>query len=477
MSLARKTSSGLLWVSLSNIILKIINFIITVILARLLEPEHFGLIAIALVVVNFFETFRQLGLGAALIHKKDDADKAANTAFFLFPAAALVFYVISYLIASQAADFFNEPQIEAMIKALSLIFVIWSFGTLPSTLLDKNLEFKKKMVPQILPKIGYGIASIWLALNGFGVWSLVYGRLILEVLSVLAIWPAINWRPSFTFDWNIARELISYGKQVMMANMLVFLISIVDVTFIGRLLGASELGFYSIALGAAGLLTSQVSMMIGQVMFPVYAMINERNTLKKAFKTTLKYVSLVSIPATFGIFAVAWDFINVFYGDKWLPAVAALQLLCFYGLSRSLFSITESLYLAVGRPDIRVRLNLVQFVLMSLLLYPLTIRYGIFGSSIAVLLPSILILVLTFRETGKILDENLLEISRLFIPGLSGSLIMVVVIYLWNYVTPTFPPILRLSVSIILGSSVYIAYIWSTRKYLFYEVKEMILRK
>ncbi len=134
MSVTRKTTQGLFWVSLSTVLIKIINFIITAILARLLDPEHFGLVAIGLIVVNFFEIFRDLGIGAALIYKKDDVDKAANTAFFLFPTAAAAFYVISYFIAPLAADFFNEPQVEAIIRALSLIFVIWSFGTLPSIL-------------------------------------------------------------------------------------------------------------------------------------------------------------------------------------------------------------------------------------------------------------------------------------------------------------------------------------------------------
>jgi O-antigen/teichoic acid export membrane protein len=475
MTLARKTTRGLFWVSISAAILKIINFIITIILARLLEPEHFGLIAIALVVVNFFETFRDIGIGTALIYKKDEEDKAANTAFFLFPVVAAVFYVISYFIAPLAAGFFNEPQVAAIIRTLSFIFVIWSFGTLPSILLDKNLDFKKKVIPQIIPKIGYGITAVWLALSGFGVWSLVIGRLMLELLSVLSIWPVVSWRPSYTFDRKTAIELLNYGKQVVGANTLVFLISIIDVTFIGRILGADDLGYYSIAFGIAGLLTSQVSLLMSNVMFPVYAKIkDEKATLKKAYLRTIKYISFISIPATFGIFAVAWDFVKVVYGAKWLPAVAALQVLCFYGLNRSLLGTTEQLYLAAGKPVIRTKLNLLQLILMGVLMYPFTMRYGIAGTAFAALIPSTLIVFLTFREAGKIIEEDFFYIAKTFVPGIAGSLIMVIVIYTWSYMSVSFSPLLRLAFSIIFGLVVYLGFFWITRKEMFYELLDQV---
>jgi len=478
MTLARQTTSGIFWVAFSNVLIKVINFIVTLILARLLDPEHFGLVSLGLVVVNFFEIFRDMGIGSALIYKKDDLDKAANTAFFLFPVIAAVFYIISYFIAPLAADFFYEPRLSTIIRALSFIFVIWSFGTLPSILLDKNLDFKKKVIPQIIPKIGYGITAISLALGGFGVWSLVIGRLMLELLSVLSIWPVVSWRSSYTFDRKTAIELLNYGKQVVGANLLVFFISIIDVTFIGRLLGADNLGYYTIAFGIATLLTSQISGLMGNVMFPVYARIkDEKATLKKAYLRTLKYVSFISIPATFGIFAVAWDFVKVVYGAKWLPAVAALQVLCFYGLNRSLLGTTEQLYLAAGKPEIRTKLNLLQLIFMGGLMYPLTMRYGIAGTAFAALIPSAFIVFLTFREAGRIIDEDFFYIAKTFVPGIVGSLVMVIVIYAWSYMAVSFSPFLRLAFSIIFGLVVYVGFFWITRKEMFYEIKELVMRK
>lgn len=478
MSLVQKTTQGLFWVSISIIMVKIINFVVTAILARLLEPKDFGLIAIAFIIVNFFDLLKDMGVGTALIYTKKDYDKTANTVFFLLPGLAAVFYVICYFVAPLAADFFNEPDITAIIRVLGLIFVIQSFWGLPSGMLDKNLEFNKGAIIQILPKIGYGISAIWLALNGFGVWSIVIGWLFLEVISLITTWSIVKWRPSFKFDRKIAVELLSYGKHVIVASIIVFLISIVDVTYIGRILGPGDLGLYSIALSSTGLLTSQVSLIMGRVSFPVYSSIRDKkDTLKKVYINIIRYTSLITIPASFGIFAIAWDFVKIVYGEKWLPAVAVFQVLSFYGLNRSLLSTTEQLYLAAGKPEVRTKLNLLQLVLMSVLMYPLTMRYGILGTSIAVVLPSTLIVFLTFREAGKIIEENFMYIARPLLPAIAGSIIMLLAIGGWQYISIALSPVLRLAVSVVLGVSVYVAFLWVVRRELFYEIRELITRQ
>ncbi len=160
-----------------------------------------------------------------------------------------------------------------------------------------------------------------------------------------------------------------------------------------------------------------------------------------------------------------------------LPAVTALQVLCFYGLNRALLGTTEQLYLAAGKPEVRTKLNLLQLILMAVLMYPLTMRYGILGTSIAAMLPSALIIFLTFREAGKIIEERFTYITRTLVPGITGSLIMVLAIYAWQYMSASFSPVLRLSFAVILGSIVYVAFLWLTGRELFYEVRELITRK
>ena len=478
MSLKNKTIQGIMWVSISNILLKFINFTISVILARLLEPSDFGLVAIALVVVNFFEIFRDLGIGPALIHRKEDRDTAADTALYIFPTVAIIFYVVSYFIAPAASDFFREEELGTLIRVLSLTFVIWSFGSLPRTLLTKDLEFKKLVIPQLLPKISYGAVAIIMAFQGFGVWSLVGGRIVLEVMSVITIWKAVDWRPSLRFDKKIALELLSYGKHVITATIIIFLISVVDVTFIGRLLGSEELGYYSIAFGISGLFTYQLSSLVSQVMFPAFSkMQGDINKMGAAYLKTLKYLSLIAFPASLGIIAVSWYFIKVVYGDKWLPAVAVLQLLCLYGLNKAMLNTTQNLYLAAGRPKIMTRINLYQFTIMLILIYPLTIKYGILGTGIAAVIPSTMMVFLTFHEAGRIIDRSFLTIVKNIVPAAIGSLVMFSLVLMLQQFVSHLSPALVLVLSIGVGAISYSMYIWLTQKEELGEISKLIKRK
>ncbi|MDW7775638.1 MAG: lipopolysaccharide biosynthesis protein [Methanosarcinales archaeon] len=475
MSLKNKTINGILWVSLSNILMKFINFTITIILARLLEPSDFGLVAIALIFVNLVESFRDLGIGPALIHRKEDRDIAANTALYIFPAMAIIFYAVTYFIAPAAAVFFRDADLEILIRVLSLTFVIWSFGSLPRTLLTKDLEFKKQVIPQLLPRISYGAIAIVMALQGYGVWSLVGGQLVLMVLNVITIWKALDWKPSLRFDTRIALELLSYGKHVITASIIIFLLSVVDVTFIGRLLGSRELGYYSIAFGIAGLFTFQVSMLLSQVMFPAFSRLqDDMDKMGSAYLKTLRYLSLLAFPAALGIITVAWYFIKVVYGDKWLPAVAVLQVLCLYGLNKALLRTTESLYLAAGKPRIMTKINLFQFILMLILIYPLTLKYGIVGTGIAAVIPSAMMVLLTFHEAGKIIDKSLLAIVKHIAPAAAGSLIMVSLVLLLQQFISHLSPALVLLLSIGLGAVSYLVFIWSTQKDEIGEIRRLI---
>jgi len=475
MSLKNKTMHGILWVSLSNILLKFINFTITVILARLLEPSDFGLVAIALIVVNFFEIFRDLGIGPALIHRKEERGVAADTAFYIFPAVALIFYPVAYFIAPAAAVFFREADLEILIRVLSLTFVIWSFGNLPRTLLTKDMEFRKLVIPQLLPKVSYGAVATIMALQGYGVWSLVGGRLVLEVMSVITIWKALDWKPSLRFDTKIALELLSYGKHVLVASIIFFLISIVDVTFIGRLLGSNELGYYSIAFGLAGLFTFQVSMLLSQVMFPAFSRLqDEMDKMGSAYLKTLKYLAMLAFPAALGIITVAWYFIKVVYGDKWLPAVAVLQVLCLYGLNRAFLKTTGNLFMAAGKPQIMTKIYFYQFIIMLILIYPLTLKYGIVGTGIAAVIPSVMMMLLTFHEAGKIIDKSLMAIVKHIAPAAAGSLIMVSLVLLLQQLISHLSPALVLLLSIGLGAVSYLMFIWLTQKKELREIRQLI---
>lgn len=463
MSLKIKAINGILWVSINKILLKLINFVITIVLARLLSPSDFGLVALALIFVNFFEISRDLGMESALIQideNEDEKNVAYNTAFILYPTFAIFLYICSYLISPYASSFFENDSVEPIIKVLLLTIIIWSFGTLPRTLLIKNLEFKQMMLPQIVPRIFYGIVAIFMAYLGYGVWSLVVGRILFEISSVFVYWKALKWRPSIQFSKRKALQLFSFGKFVMISSIIVFLLSSLDVTIIGKVLEIEQLGYYTISLSIAGLFTIQIATMISQVIFPTYSKLQHNITkMRNAHLSTVHVFSLLVLPATYGIISTSWYFIKVIYGDKWLPAASILQILCVYGLFTSFTKINSTIFLAAGKPKSMTIINLIQLLTMAILIYPLTSNYGILGSSIAITFPAILASIYSFTESNKLLKQSMADIMKNILPAIKGTMVMIIVLSLFQNVFPSNNPQFVLIGKVTIGFLTYLAYI------------------
>lgn len=435
------------------------------ILARLLEPSDFGLMSLTLIIINVLDIIREFGMGQAIIQRKGDTKDVADSAFFIFPIISVFLYASIYLIAPLTATFFKELELEKVLKTVGLTLIIWSLGSLPQTLLVKDLEFKKLSVSQILPRIIYGIVTILMASQGFGVWSLVWGTIIMQALSVITLWNTVNWRPSLRFDLKIAYELFSYGKHVIVASLLIFVISIADTSVIGYSLGSEKLGYYSIALTISGVFTTQISAVLSQVLFPVYSKVQEeKDKLGWAYIKTLKGISMITFPAAFGIISISWNFIKIFYGEKWLPATIALQVLCIYGLSTSILNVTKNLYLAVGKPQIMKKIYLIQLSLILILVYPLTNKYGIVGTSIAVTISSAISVFFTISEAGKLINSSPQIITNSILPSLIGSIFMASLVCTLQHFFNQCQSYLLLLLSIILGVSSYYLFIWFAYK-------------
>jgi len=456
MTLAKKAAYGIAWVTLSTMLIRVFNFVTKIILARLLAPADFGLLAIGLLTINSMGLFRDLGFGAALIYKKDDSDHtAANTAFILLPIVASLLFVLSYLSAPYIALFFDNVAVESIVRVLALTFIISSFGTIPSMLLEKELEFRKKLLPETMPAAGYACVTIGLALHGYGIWSLVYGQIVSAVLMSVLIWMVSDWRPTFRFDREVAGELFGYGKHIMGASVVIFLITNIDDAIVGRMLGMEALGFYTIAYTISNLPATQITHLVSRVMFPVYSKLqDDQDALRNAYLKTLKYVSMLSIPAAFGIFVIAPDFVSVVLGDKWMPAVPALQVLCIFGMIRSIKATFGPIFQATGNPKIIRDIALLKLVLMLILIFPLTYKYGILGTALATTVPSILTAVLQIWKIAKIFNQKMFLLFRVLLPPFINAIIMMFAIL---YLKSFFPviSIFHIVILIFVGTIVY----------------------
>ena len=254
-TLKKQTISGVKWVFLASIAQKLLSLGATVILARILSPADFGLFALAFVMIDGFGIFKSLGFDSALVRRKDDIDKAANTAFFLIPTMGLSLFIILFFVAPLGAKFLGNPSVTNVIRALALIFVIGCFGKVPQTMLYRNMSFNYKAIAEVSDQLVYVLTAVILALNKLGVWSLVIAYVLKNIVQTSIEWYFSGWKPKLEFDKTIAWDMFHFGKFVLLSSIIGFLYGNMDNIVIAKYLGVTMLGYYAISMNISNILS------------------------------------------------------------------------------------------------------------------------------------------------------------------------------------------------------------------------------
>ena len=423
-SLRRQVGVGILWVAIATICSRGFALLRKLLLARLLVPDDFGLVAYASLTIGVLELARELGFGAALIYRKDDIEEAANTTFVAILAASALLYAVAWFAAPGVARFFH-PQysgagrdpLVSVIRVLSFTMVLSAISQVPLTLMAKGMGFRNKVVPEMIAVLTGSIISVVLAFTGYGVWSIVYGQIIISAVLAILVWfiptrlpsgeRVAPWRPTFRFDLRVAKELWDYGKHIISSQVMIFFITNLDDAFVGRLLGDAALGFYSLAYELSNLPATHLSRIVGQVMFPAFSQVqNQPNRRKQVFFTSMKYVSLVAFPIAIITLVYAETFIIFAYGLKWFPAVVPLQLLTVYGLARAIAVNMGNVFKAGGKPKWLFYIATWRLVTMAAFLYPAIKFRGVTGVAGLSALVAVLDFALSMYLANRIIQAR-----------------------------------------------------------------------
>jgi len=362
--LARSALRGTAWTGVSQLSGKLLFFVSTLLLARLLARDDFGVAAYAITVITFFSAIPALGLGPALIYH-DDSDEVLSTGFWLGLAGGCACFVLLWALAPWSNLVFDDPRAVDVTRALALVFPIEALRNVHATVLRKRLDFKRRFVPELLQSIAKGGVAIALALAGFGYWSLIWGSVAASLVSVPAYWLAVRWRPQLRFDGPTARRLLPFGGHIVAVNLLGAFVRNLDYVLVGRLLGAATLGVYVLAFRIPDLLIRNFSTMFGQVLLPVYARVKgDRVAVREAFLATTSYVFALTAPVALGLSLVAEPLVLTAFTEKWAEVVPVIPPICLYALCASVSFNMGDLYKAMGRPDVLMRLSLLRAVLI-----------------------------------------------------------------------------------------------------------------
>jgi len=435
-TLRQKATAGVFWVGVSTALKSLFRMITRFILQRNLLPADFGLITMAYTVIDFLRMFREMGFSYALIYRKGDIRKAADTTFVVTMTIAVVLFVIAFFSAPYVAVFYRSKELLPLMRALSVNILIAALGEVQLSLLAKNLAFREKLLPDIVPKLAYGLVAISLSLMGKGVWSLVIANIVDSVLTTVLAWVVVSWwRPKFRFYRQEAEELFNYGRHILGSGILIWLITNLDSLFIGRVLNEESLGYYGSAYYLANLPATHISRVVGQVLFPAYSKIQDDvAAMRAAFFQTMHYVSLVSVPVAVGTIVFAAPFIHTVYGSRWAPMIVPLQFLGVYGLLRSIAVNMGSVFKAGGKPNWLTYIATFRLAVMGLFLYPAAKYYGIVGVSVFSAAVAVVDFFISAALTNRIVRGRASDFVRcLWVPMAFSVLSALLARYAYQY--------------------------------------------
>lgn len=474
-SLARKIVHGGAWVFLLRIIEKLLGLVRLIVVARLLSPNDFGLLGVAALVTAILNIFIESGFNQALIHKKEKIEKFLNTAWTIQALRGLLIFGVVWVIAPFAATFFNEPKSLNIIRFFALTQVIDGFRNIGVIYFQKEMEFKKQFFYSFFPQIIALIVTIWAAFVFRNVWALVIGAIVCSVFIFIFSYLMQSYRPRFEFNLSKFKSLMHFGKWVVGYSILGFLIIQGDDILVGKVLGAATLGLYQMAYRISNLPATQITHVIVQVTFPAYAKLQDDiPRLREAYLRVLKSVAFVSFPLAGLIFIFCPIFTNVFLGQKWMAMVPAMQVLCIFGLIRSLTATTGSIFVGVGQPKIMTWLSSIQLIIMVIIIYPLIKQWGILGAAIATLIPNLVTPVLASYKLLNIIKCNLKKFLVPIIVPMLSALVMIYCSYLLLAIGGQ-TNILMFIADILVSIGSYLLAIYFIGKIFGYNIKELIL--
>jgi O-antigen/teichoic acid export membrane protein len=383
MNLQTRTVRSIGWSATSQIAQLLMQILMLAILARLLTPSDFGLIAMVTVFSSFVAIFSNFGLTSAIVQKKEISDEALSSTFWINVGLGALLTIALAASAPLIAAFYSEPRLTPLVVFISTTFFIASFGNVQTALLTKSMNFKALAVISICAVGISGPVSILLAFSGYGVWSLAWLTVLSAFVTVVFTWIYSRWVPHFSLGLQHVKGLLGFGANLTGFSLVNYFARNADNLLIGKFLGAAPLGFYNLAYNLLLFPLNNISNVIGNVMFPALSIIqHDKQMVREAYITANRYIAAVSFPLMTWLLVTAPQFIRVVFGPKWIGAIALVQILAITSILQSIGTNTGWIFLSQGRTDVLFRVGVVTCSL-AVISFAVGLRWGVVGVAIA----------------------------------------------------------------------------------------------
>jgi O-antigen/teichoic acid export membrane protein len=420
LTLKDKAIQGASWSLAGNLIQSLSSFLIGIVLARLLTPPEYGLVAMAGVFIFVTYVFVDSGFSTALIQKQNCTSADYSTVFYLNLAISFFFFLLIFFSAGAIADFYREPQLLPIIRTLGFLIILFALSIVQQSIITKQINFKLLNLINISSQIVSGIIGITLAYKGYGVWSLVWKTLLNQVFVNVQLWLFNRWAPTLEFSMKSLKEMFAYSSKLLISGIINRIYEQLYSLIIGKFFSARELGLYNRANQFKSLPSESLSGAIMSISFPVFSQIqHDKIRMKHVAKKIVKTTMYVTITAMCGMAAISSQLIVTLIGEKWSGATPYLQLLCIVGLFYPLHPINLNIITAMGRSDLFLRLEIIK----KILAVPI-ILLGVFTSVtnmiLGMIVVSIIAIFINSYYTKVLINYGIKEQFR----DISGSMLL-----------------------------------------------------
>jgi teichuronic acid exporter len=428
-TLKQKSIAGMFWTGSERILLQLVSLVISVILARLLEPSKYGLISMLAIFTSIARVLLDSGYGKALIQKKDADQTDASSVFYFNIIIGIILTAILFLSAPFISTLFSQPILIPVTRVLSLSLFIHAFSLVPNSLLIKKLDFKTQLKVNIISTIVSGLIGILMAYLGFGVWSLVSQILLGSIIQAALLWVFFPWRPALVFSFCSIKSMFSFGSRLLVSSLLISLYSHIYQVFIGIYYSAADLGFFSKANNLTNMASHVISDPLGKVTLPVMSVFQDNIPQQKiAFQKMLRLSVFLQFPLMIGLWVLSEPLILLLLTDRWAPTIPYFQLLCVPGLIFPLHTLNLNILLVNGRSDLFFRLEVIKKIL-GILSIAVTYRWGIIGLLYGKIVADGISYFVNSYYSGHLIDYSQWRQIRDIIPSFLVALIMGTILY------------------------------------------------
>lgn len=434
---------------------QLVQFIVSIVLARLLAPEVYGTIALITIITTILNVFVDSGMGSALIQKKDADSEDFSTVFYFNMCVCIILYIGLFISSPWIAQFYKDPTLTPVIRVLGLTIVISGVKNIQQAYISKTMQFKRFFFATLGGTIGAAVIGIWMAFEGFGVWALVAQQIFNATVDTMILWITVKWRPKKEFSFERLKGLFSYGWKLLASSLLDTVYNNIRQLIIGRMYTPSDLAFYNRGKQFPDVIITNINTTIDSVLLPTMSQEQDNTERVKAMtRRAIKTSTYIMAPLMTGLAFCAKSVISLILTDKWLACVPYMQIFCITSMFYPVHTANLNAIKAMGRSDLFLKLEIVKKVVGMVLLLS-TMWFGVMAMAYSLLVSSVLSQIINSWPNRKLLGYGYLEQIRDFAPGILLAVGMGISVYFIGFIP--LPAGISLMIQIVAGAIIYVS--------------------